>query len=96
MQKSQLPPTYLSPFTRSKGIVRRAAPKAFFGDHCWVWTKIARIFTVNDSCGTGQPQAAAAENRPGLFGHDFLCILFFSYFFPHQKVFFPKKGSARS
>jgi hypothetical protein len=31
--------------------VRRAAPKAFFGDRL-VCTKIARIFTVNGSCGS--------------------------------------------
>jgi hypothetical protein len=46
------------------------------------------------SSTTGQLQAAAAENRPGPFGLDFLFFFFFFIFpfFPHQKVFFPKKG----
>ena len=48
-----------------------------------------------DSSKTGQPQAVAAENRPGPFGHDFL---FFSFFLisPHQKGGFPKQGARAS
>jgi hypothetical protein len=49
------------------------------------------------SSKTGQPQAAAAENRSGPFGHDFLFFsLFFFFFFPHLKVFFFQKKGARA
>jgi hypothetical protein len=40
------------------------------------------------SSPTGQTQDATAENRSGLFGHDF----FFQFIFPPIKSFFPKKG----
>jgi hypothetical protein len=46
MQKSRLPSIYSSPFTRSKGIVWRAAPNEFLGER-WVRIKISRIFIVN-------------------------------------------------
>jgi hypothetical protein len=48
------------------------------------------------SSPTGQPQAAAAENRSGPFGHDFLFFSFFSFSSSHQKGGFPIKGGARS
>jgi hypothetical protein len=34
----------ISPFTRSKGIVQRAAPNAFLGER-WVRTKVSSILT---------------------------------------------------
>ena len=46
------------------------------------------------SSKTGQPQAVAAEIGPDLFGHDFLVFpLFFLFFPPIKRVFFPKKGA---
>jgi hypothetical protein len=49
----------------------------------------------------GQLKDRPAAGRRGrksvrTFGHDFHFFLFFLIYFPHQKVFFPKKGSARS
>jgi hypothetical protein len=48
------------------------------------------------SSPTGQPQAAATENRPGPFGHDFLFFPFYFFFFLPSKRGFPQKGGARS
>jgi hypothetical protein len=44
-------PTYLSPLTRSKGIVWRAAPKTCLGERL-VRIEILRIFAVNGLCGS--------------------------------------------
>jgi hypothetical protein len=47
------------------------------------------------SSPTGQPQAAAAENRSGPFGHDFLFFFLFFLFLP-SKGGFPQKVGAHS
>ena len=47
IQKRQYQPTYISPFTRSKGIVWRAAPNAFLGERGPSFMLLANRLVVN-------------------------------------------------